>query len=83
MGLLHSQSVLLALVASGMERDAAYRVVQRDARIAWEERRPFREVLESDDEMLLDKTALDDAFDLERSLRYTSRFLDALKGVAT
>ena len=83
MGLLHSQSVLLALVASGMERDAVYRVVQRDARTAWEERRPFRDVLESDGEMPLDKAALDEAFDLERSLRHTSRFLDALEQVAT
>lgn len=82
MGLLHSQSVLLALVASGMERDAAYRVVQRDARIAWESRRSFREILESDEEMLLDKTALDEAFDLEHSLRHTSRFLDAIELVS-
>jgi adenylosuccinate lyase len=83
MGLLHSQSVLLALVASGMERDAAYRVVQRDARIAWEEKRPFREVLEADDEMKLDKAALDEAFDLEHSLRHRSKFLDALEEVAS
>jgi adenylosuccinate lyase len=83
MGLLHSQSVLLALVASGMERDAAYRVVQRDARIAWETRRPFREVLESDDEMKLDRAGLDEAFDLERSLRYRSKFLDVLEEVAS
>jgi len=81
MGLLHSQSVLLALVASGMERDAAYRVVQRDARIAWESRRQFRDVLEADDEMKLDKTALDQAFDLGHSLRHTSRFLEALESV--
>lgn len=81
MGLLHSQSVLLTLVASGMERDAAYRVVQRDARIAWESRTPFREVLERDDEMTLDAAALDDAFDLKRSLRHTSKFIEALEQV--
>ena len=81
MGLLHSQSVLSALVASGMERDAAYRIVQRDARSAWETRTPFRQVLEADEEMSLDKAALDDAFDLRRSLRHTSRFLDALEQV--
>jgi adenylosuccinate lyase len=83
MGLLHSQSVLLALVASGMERDAAYRIVQRAARAAWETRTPFRQVLEADDEMKLDKSALDDAFDLRRSLRHTSRFLEALEQVDT
>jgi adenylosuccinate lyase len=81
LGLLHSQSVLLALVASGMDRDAAYRIVQRDARAAWEQRRQFREVLEEDNEVLLDRPALDAAFDLEHSLRHTSRFLDALEAV--
>src|SRR5580693_5681315 len=50
-GLVFSQPVLLALVESGMTRDAAYRVVQRDARLAWEDRRPFRDVLESDPEV--------------------------------
>jgi adenylosuccinate lyase len=64
-----------------MERDTAYRVVQHDARVAWEGRRPFREVLESDDDVTLDKTALDEAFDLKHSLRHTSRFLDALEQV--
>jgi len=34
-GLVFSQSVLLALVSGGLSRDAAYRIVQRDARAAW------------------------------------------------
>ena len=41
-GLVFSQSVLLALVGGGLSRDAAYRIVQRDARAAWEEGRSFR-----------------------------------------
>jgi adenylosuccinate lyase len=81
LGLLHSQAVLLALVASGMDRDSAYRIVQRDARAAWEQRRQFRDVLEADDEVQLDRVALDSAFDLEHSLRHTARFLDALEAV--
>src|SRR5690606_8425731 len=43
-GLVFSQPVLLALVAAGMTRDDAYRVVQRNALTAWDERRPFREL---------------------------------------
>ena len=39
-GLVFSQSVLLALVAAGLSRDGAYRIVQRDARVAWAEGRP-------------------------------------------
>jgi adenylosuccinate lyase len=77
-GLVFSQAVLLALVASGMERDGAYRIVQRDARRAWEERRPLRAVLEEDPDVSLDGATLDEAFSLDRSLHHVHRFLDAL-----
>ena len=81
LGLVFSQSVLLALVSSGMTRDAAYRVVQRDARLAWDGRRPLRAVLEEDPEVSLDAAALDEAFSLERALRHVHRFIDALQEV--
>jgi adenylosuccinate lyase len=81
-GLVFSQSVLLALVSAGLTRDAAYRIVQRDARSAWEQRRPFRDVLTEDPEMTLDAAQLDEAFDLTRSLRHTDRFRDALDALA-
>ncbi|HEY3842066.1 MAG TPA: adenylosuccinate lyase [Acidimicrobiales bacterium] len=77
-GLVFSQSVLLALVASGLRRDDAYRIVQRDARAAWEERRAFREVLMADPEVTLRGPQLDEAFDLRRALRHTARLADAL-----
>jgi len=70
-GLVFSQPVLLALVHSGMTRDAAYRVVQRSAMQAWDEGRDFRELLEADDEV--DDDILDAAFDLSRSLRNLDR----------
>jgi adenylosuccinate lyase len=78
-GLVFSQSVLLALVSAGLSRDAAYRIVQRDARAAWEAGRPFRAVLEEDPEVTLTPAQLDDAFDLSRTLRHVHRFTDALK----
>ena len=78
LGLVFSQSVLLALVSGGLTRDEAYRIVQRDARLAWEERRPLRAVLEADDEVTLDHAQLDAAFDLTRTLRHVDRFADAL-----
>jgi adenylosuccinate lyase len=65
-GLVFSQPVLLALVASGMSRDDAYRVVQRSAMRAWDEGVDFRTLLEADPEV--DDALLDDAFDLGRSL---------------
>jgi adenylosuccinate lyase len=80
-GLVFSQPVLLSMVESGMGRDAAYRVVQRDARLAWEERRPFRDVLEADAEVTLDGPALDRAFSLDWALRHLSRFTSAIEEV--
>jgi len=80
-GLMFSQPVLLALVASGLTRDAAYRLVQRHAMASWQEDRPFRAVLESDPEVPLSKAELDDAFSLERALRHTGLVFDALDGV--
>jgi adenylosuccinate lyase len=78
LGLVFSQAVLLTLVDGGLSRDEAYRIVQRDARAAWAERRPLRQVLEADPEVRLDAPALDAAFDLDRYLRHRRRFLDAL-----
>jgi adenylosuccinate lyase len=78
-GLVFSQSVLLALVSAGLSRDAAYRIVQRDARTAWDEGRPFRQVLDEDPEVTLTADQLDQAFDLTRTLRHVRRFTDALE----
>jgi adenylosuccinate lyase len=80
-GLVFSQPVLLALVASGLTRDAAYRIVQRNAMSAWVERKPFRTLLEADPDVTVPPEALDEAFSLERSLRHTGRIFDALEEV--
>lgn len=78
LGLVFSQSVLLALIESGMARDQAYRRVQSAARTSIEERRNFRDVIESDEEITLSNEALARAFDLDRLLVHRRRFLDAL-----
>jgi adenylosuccinate lyase len=78
LGLIFSQSVLLALVESGMSRDDAYRVVQSAARRAVEERRPFREVVEADASVPLSDRTLAEAFEIERLLVHRRRFLDAM-----
>jgi adenylosuccinate lyase len=87
-GLVFSQPVLLALIGSGLARDAAYRIVQRDARAAHEQRRPFRDILAEDPEVTeaLGDTdeatrSLDEAFDLTRSLANIQRTFTALKKV--
>jgi len=78
LGLVFSQSVLLALVAAGLTRDQAYRIVQRDARTASSEGRPLRAVLDADSEVTLSAEELDAAFDLTRTLRHMDRFAGAL-----
>jgi adenylosuccinate lyase len=79
-GLVFSQPVLLGLVEAGMTRDDAYRVVQRNAMRAWEERRPFRELLAADPDVtsVLDDARLDACFDLKRALANVGRTFDAL-----
>jgi adenylosuccinate lyase len=44
-GALYSQRALTALVEAGMDRDAAYRIIQVSAQRAWDERTSFRELL--------------------------------------
>jgi adenylosuccinate lyase len=77
-GLVFSQPVLLALVQAGHTRDEAYRIVQGYAMKAWQEHRSFRALLEDDPDLGLTSDQLDDAFDLERSLRHLDRVFDSL-----
>jgi adenylosuccinate lyase len=50
-GLVYSQRVLLGLVESGLTREEAYVLVQRNAMRAWDEGRPLGELLEGDPEV--------------------------------
>jgi len=72
--------VLLALVESGLPRDDAYRLVQRNAMKAWQEERSFRDVLTGDADVTaaLDDARLDACFDLKRALSNTGHVFDAL-----
>jgi len=83
LGLVFSQSVLLALVASGVTRDDAYRVLQACARQAWDEQRPFREVLQEHPAVTLGEEDLDAVFDLGRSLAHIQPIFDHLEAVPT
>ncbi|MGE5595842.1 MAG: adenylosuccinate lyase [Hyphomicrobiales bacterium] len=47
-GLVFSQRVLLALIATGMSRQDAYAIVQRNAMAAWKRREPFLDILLAD-----------------------------------
>jgi adenylosuccinate lyase len=77
-GLVFSQPVLLALVQGGMTRDEAYRIVQDAAMKAWDERRDFRSLLDADPRVSIAAPLLDEAFDLDRSLRHIGTVFEAL-----
>lgn len=83
-GLVFSQSVLLTLVASGLSRDDAYRIVQTHALQAWDERVSFRGLLDADPQLTqrVPTDALDAAFDLSRVLRNAGASIKALDSLA-
>jgi adenylosuccinate lyase len=79
-GALFSQRVLLALVATGLARDDAYRIVQRLAQQAISERTPLRELLASDPAGRgLD---LDEIFDYAPFVRYADEIVGRLDEIA-
>ncbi|MEI6700224.1 MAG: adenylosuccinate lyase [Actinomycetota bacterium] len=82
LGLVFSQSVLLALIEGGRTRDEAYRIVQRDARTSVESRQHLRSVLEADEEVNLSAVELDVAFDLKRVLTHAHRAVDEVRLLA-
>ena len=80
-GLVFSQSVLLAMVGSGVGRDDAYRIVQELALQTWDEERSFRSLLEADERVPFSGAVLDDMFDLKRVLRHANRTVDAAQAI--
>ena len=68
-GLFFSQRLLLALVESGLDRDTAYRAVQRHAMRTWDEGLDFRNLVRSDAEIAA-RVSLDEVFDLSAFTRH-------------
>jgi len=79
-GLFFSQRLLLALVESGLQRDAAYRAVQRHAMRAWDEGLDFRDLVRGDHE-IADRVDLDDVFDLRAFTRHADVVFHRLNAV--
>ena len=73
-GLIFSQQVLLALVDKGLAREEAYKIVQRNAGVSWDQSQDFRELLKSDTEVLayLNVDDLNQIFDYSYYTRYVS-----------
>jgi adenylosuccinate lyase len=80
-GLFFSQRLLLALVESGLERDTAYRLVQRNALRAQEEEQDFRELVRADKE-IAERVDLDAVFDLGWYTRHVDTVFERLAALA-
>ncbi len=83
-GLPHSERVLLALVNKGLTREAAYKLVQRNAMKAWHGEGDFAELLKSDKEVAqkLSHAEIESIFDLGHHLRYVDTIFERVFGKA-
>ena len=79
-GLIYSQAVLLTLVGKGVSRERAYDLVQKYAMRSWEERVPFRQLLENDREIasLLTAEEIESCFDPQKHLRFVPYIYERL-----
>jgi len=70
-GLYCSQRVLLKLIEKGMSRESAYRLVQKNAMLSWQQRRDFQEILKKDVQIkkYLSSVEIDELFDLSYYLK--------------
>jgi len=81
-GLPHSERVLLALVNKGLAREAAYKLVQRNAMKAWHGEGDFVQLLKADKEVTqkLGNSEIESIFDLNHHLRYVDTIFDRVFG---
>ncbi len=68
-GLVYSQAVLLELIDTGMKRDDAYQIVQRNAMKTWDEGGTLKDHLRNDPELTLSTEVLDSCFTTDRFLK--------------
>jgi adenylosuccinate lyase len=75
-GIIHSQRALLALTQAGIEREAAYALVQKNAMRAWNGEGTLLELLKADPDVVpaVPAKALEDMFDLD----YHTRHIDTI-----
>ena len=80
-GLFFSQRLLLALVESGLDRDVAYRAVQRHAMRAWDEGLDFRELVRAD-ESIAARVDLAAVFDLGAFTQHVEVVLSRMRALS-
>ncbi len=80
-GLVFSQRVLLALINKGLNREEAYKLVQKNAMKAWPGKESFLNLLEADKQILahLSKSELESLFDYNYYLKYVDAIFERLE----
>jgi adenylosuccinate lyase len=79
-GLYASQRLLLALVESGLGRDDAYRMVQRQAMRAWQEELDFQALVRADDDFAA-RIDLDRVFALDPYVAHVDTVFERLRAL--
>jgi len=79
-GLVFSQRTLLALIAKGLSRESAYKLVQTNAMLSWDQGFDFRELLFSDSAVgeILTREELEEVFDYSYFTRHTDAIFNRL-----
>ena len=77
-GVVFSGTVLLELAKKGVSREQAYEWVQRNAMRSDDEKKDFKQLLLDDKDVMgvLDRKAIEDAFDLKVQLRHVDRIVE-------
>ncbi len=71
-GVVFSQTVLLKLIEKGLERETAYKIIQKNAHLAWNKKEgDFKKNLLSDEEVvkILSKDEIEQCFNPEKHLK--------------
>src|SRR3990170_1804415 len=81
-GLINSQRVLLELVRKGMDRDKAYRLVQKNAMNAWNKGMDFQKLLLDDSDVMsqLSESDVRSCFDMGYHLKHVDYIFERVFG---
>lgn len=77
-GLIYSQRVMLQLIDKGLSREEAYDLIQPKTAQAWDEKKDFRSLLETDSKItsILTQNDLNDAFDYNYHIKHVDTIFD-------
>jgi len=84
-GLIFSQKILLDLTQAGVSREDAYRLVQRNAMMVWEEGKDFQQELLADAEVVgaLGEAKVRESFDLNYHLKHVDTIFRRVFGLTS